>query len=190
VIYFNMFQESQLLHQFELRTTVDPESVAGTVRRMVRDVLKTVPVTSVTTLADQVDSNIVPERLIATLSEFFGCLGAVLAGIGLYGLLGYTVARRINEIGIRMALGATASDVSRLVLRDALGMVCAGLVAGAAMVLWSRPLAASLVGDLKLDNAVPLAIGSGAMVAVALLASYVPAWRAAHVDPMVALRHE
>jgi predicted permease len=190
VIYFNMFQESQLLHQFELRTTVDPESVAGTVRRMVRDVLKTVPVTSVTTLADQVDSNIVPERLIATLSEFFGCLGAVLAGIGLYGLLGYTVARRINEIGIRMALGATASDVSRLVLRDALGMVCAGLVAGAAMALWSRPLAASLVGDLKLDNAVPLAIGSGAMVAVALLASYVPAWRAAHVDPMVALRHE
>jgi predicted permease len=190
VIYFNMFQESQLLHQFELRTTVDPESVAGTVRRMVRDVLKTVPVTSVTTLADQVDSNIVPERLIATLSEFFGCLGAVLAGIGLYGLLAYTVARRINEIGIRMALGATASDVSRLVLRDALGMVCAGLVAGAALVLWIRPLAASLVGDLKLDNAVPLAIGSGAMVAVALLASYLPAWRAAHVDPMVALRHE
>ncbi len=101
------------MDHFELRTAVAPESIAGTVRRMVRDVLKTVPVTSVTTLADQVDSNIVPERLIATLSEFFGCLGVVLAGIGLYGLLAYTVARRTNEIGIRMALGATAGQCKR-----------------------------------------------------------------------------
>jgi hypothetical protein len=190
VIYFNMFQESRLLHQFELRTTVDPESIAGTVRRMVRDVLKTVPVESVTTLADQVDSNIVPERLIATLSEFFGCLGVVLAGIGLYGLLAYTVARRTNEIGIRMALGATASSVSGLVLRDVLGMVSAGSVAGASMVLWSRPLATSVFSDLKWESALPLAIGGGTIIAVALLASYIPVRRAARVDPMVALRHE
>ena len=157
---------------------------------MARDALKTVPVKTVTTLADQVDSNIVPERLIATLSEFFGCLGVVLAGIGLYGLLAYTVARRTNEIGIRMALGATAGSVSRLVLRDAAGMVWAGLVAGAAMVLWSRPLATSVFSDLKLESALPLAIGGGAMIAVALLASCVPVRRAAGVDPMVALRHE
>jgi putative ABC transport system permease protein len=189
-IYFNMFQESRLLHQFELRTSVDPESLTGTVRQMVRDALKTVPVKTVTTLADQVDSNIVPERLMATLSEFFGCLGVVLAGIGLYGLLAYTVARRTNEIGIRMALGATAGSVSRLVLRDVAGMVCAGLVAGAAMVLWSRPLGTSVFSDLKLESALPLAIGGGAMIAVALLASCVPVRRAAGVDPMVALRHE
>ncbi len=189
-IYFNMFQESRLLDHFELRTAVAPESIAGTVRRMVRDVLKTAPVTSVTTLADQVDSNIVPERLIATLSEFFGCLGAALAGIGLYGLLAYTVARRTNEIGIRMALGATTSSVSRLVLRDVLGMVCTGSVAGASMVLWSRPLATSLLSDLKWESALPLAIGGGAVIAVALLASYVPVRRAARVDPMVALRDE
>ncbi len=189
-IYFNMFQENRLMNQFQLRTNVDPESLTPTVRRMVRDVLKTVPVTRITTLADQVDSNIVPERLIATLSEFFGCLGAVLAGIGLYGLLAYTVTRRINEIGIRMALGATASAVSRLVLRDVLGMVCAGIAAGALMVLWSRPLATSLIADLKLESTAPLAFGGGAIVAVAVLASYVPVRRAARVDPMVALRHE
>ncbi|HXB72825.1 MAG TPA: ABC transporter permease [Candidatus Acidoferrales bacterium] len=189
-IYFNMFQERRFLYQFELRTSVDPASLAATVRQMVREVLKTVPVKTVTTLADQVDSNIVPERLIATLSEFFGCLGVVLTGIGLYGLLAYTVARRTNEIGIRMALGATASSVSRLVLRDVLGMVCAGFVTGASMVLWSRPLATSVFSDLKLESALPLTIGGGAMIAVALLASYVPVRRAAGVDPMVALRHE
>ncbi len=190
LIYFNMFQESRLLDHFELRTAVAPESIAGTVRRIVRDVLKTVTVKSVTTLADQVDSNIVPERLIATLSEFFGCLGVVLAGIGLYGLLAYTVARRTNEIGIRMALGATPSSVSGLVLRDVLGMVCAGSVAGTAMVLWSRPLATKVLSDLKWESATPLAIGGAVMIAVALLASCVPVRRASGVDPMVALRHD
>ncbi len=190
LIYFNMFQEGRLQDQFELRTAAAPGSIAGTVRLMVRDVLKTVPVQSVTTLADQVDSNIVPERLIATLSEFFGCLGVMLAGIGLYGLLAYMVASRTNEIGIRMALGATASSLSRLVLREVLAMVCAGSVAGTAMVLWSRPLGTKVLSDLKWESASPLAISGGVMAAVALLASCVPVRRAARVDPMVALRHE
>jgi predicted permease len=189
-MYFNMFQENRLDHHFEVRTSVDPSAVAGTVRRMIRDVLGTVPVKSVTTLADQVDSNIVPEHLISTLSEFFGCLGAMLAGVGLYGLLAYTVARRINEIGIRMALGATARGVSWLVLRDALAMVCGGVVAGTCLVFWGRPLAASVLHDLKWEPAMPLAIGGATIVAVALLASYIPVRRAARVDPMVALRHE
>ena len=189
-MYFNMFQESRFLNRFELRTAGDPEAVAGSVRLIVRDVLKTAPVKRVSTLADQVDANIVPERLIATLSEFFGCLGVVLAGIGLYGLLAYTVARRTNEIGIRMALGATTGSVSRLVLRDVLGMVCAGFVAGTSLVLWSRPLATSLVSDLQWRSAAPLAIGGAAILAAAVVASYVPVRRAARVDPMEALRHE
>ncbi len=190
LIYFNMFQENRLLDHFELRTAAAPEAIAGTVRRIVRDVLRTMPVRSVTTLADQVDSNIVPERLITTLSEFFGCLGVVLAGIGLYGLLAYTVARRTNEIGIRMALGATAGSVSGLVMRDVLGMVCAGSAVGTAMVLWSRPLATKVLSDLKWESATPLAIGGGVMIGVALIASCIPVRRAARVDPMVALRHE
>jgi predicted permease len=189
-MYFNMFQENHLFDQFELRTSADPAAMAGTVRRVVGDILKTVPVTRVKTLSEQVDSAIVPERLIAILSEFFGTLGVALAGIGLYGLLAYSVARRTNEIGIRMALGATTGGVSGLVLGDALGMVGAGLVLGASMVLWSRPLAASLVQDLKPQSAGPLALAGAAIIAVALLASYVPARRAARVDPMEALRHE
>jgi ABC-type antimicrobial peptide transport system permease subunit len=188
-IYFNMFQENHIYDQFELRTALAPESVSGAVRRTIRDVLKSAPVMRVTTLTEQVDSNLVPEHLIATLSGFFGCVGAALAGVGLYGLLTYSVARRTNEIGIRMALGATAGGVSRLVLRDALGMVGAGLLAGVFITFWSKPLAASLVQDLKL-SVDPLLLGGGAILAVALLASHVPARRAARVDPMVALRHD
>ncbi len=190
VIYFNMFQENHVNNRFELRTSADPAAMAGPVRRVIGDSLKTALVTRVRTLSEQVDSNIVPERLITTLSEFFGVLGAALAGIGLYGLLAYSVARRTNEIGVRMALGATTRDVSRLVLGDAIGMLCAGLVLGAFMVLWGRPLAASLVQGLKPESTGPLALAGVAIAAVALLASYVPARRAARVDPMEALRHE
>ena len=107
---------------------------------MVSEVLKTVPVARVTTLAEQVDASIVPERLIATLSGLFGALGSVLTAVGIYGLLAYTVARRINEIGIRMALGATRSDVIRMVLGDALGMVCAGLAIGAPIAYFGQTI--------------------------------------------------
>jgi ABC-type antimicrobial peptide transport system permease subunit len=152
--------------------------------------LKTVPVLRVTTLTDQVDASIVPERLIALLSGLFGALGSVLAAIGLYGLLAYTVARRVNEIGIRMALGATRRDVTRMVLGDALGMVCAGLAIGAPIAYRSKNLAANLIQDLPVSSAVPIVFGAVAMIAVALIAAYVPARRAARVDPMEALRHE
>ena len=103
-MYLDMFQDNRISHQFSLRTTGNPYSIAATARRAVGEVLKTIPVTRITTLSDQVDAAIVPERLIATLSQSFGALGAVLAGIGLYGLLAYAVARRINEIGVRVAL--------------------------------------------------------------------------------------
>ncbi len=189
-MYFNVFQEGRLNDRFALRTSVEPSSVAGAAQRMVRDVLKSVRVKRVRTLTDQIDSALVPERLMATLSEYFGVLGAGLAGIGLYGLLAYSVSRRTNEIGVRMALGASAGDVSRLVVGDVLGMVGAGLLFGAVMVVWSRPLAASLVQDLRLESVAPLALGGVAIVAVAMLASYVPVRRAARVDTMVALRHE
>ncbi|MBZ5649257.1 MAG: ABC transporter permease [Acidobacteriia bacterium] len=189
-IYLNTFQEPSVDSRFALRTGVDPEAVAPDVRRVVRDMLKTVSVKSITTLTDQVNASIVPERLMATLSLWFGVLGALLAAIGLYGLLTYTVARRINEIGIRMALGATQSNATWMVIRDALGMVCIGSAVGAPIAFWSERFAASLVPELQIRSAVPIASGTVAMIAIALLAAYVPARRAARVDPMVALRYE
>jgi predicted permease len=190
MMYFNMFQEARIVHQLVLRTDGKPVALNADVRQAVRDVLKSVSVTRVTTLSDQIDSAIVPERLIATLSGCFGLLGGVLAGIGLYGLLAYTVMRRINEIGVRMAVGATTGNIIRMVFSDALGMVTAGVAMGVLLVMWSRPIAARLVEDLRVPTAVPVAVGAFAVIAVAMLASSLPARRAALVDPMEALRQE
>ncbi len=175
---------------FVLRTAADPEDVIGNVRAEVRQVLPNVPILRVITLNAQIDASIVPERLIATLSGSFAALGALLAGIGIYGLLAYTVARRTNEIGVRMALGATAANVRRMVLADTLAIVIGGLALGIPLAISGRFFASRLVQDLAVQNIAPLAAGAIIIVLGALLASYVPADRAAHVDPMQALRHE
>jgi predicted permease len=189
-VYFNSFQMSRNSSQFALRTWVEPEAVAGDVRRVVRGLLKTVAVGKVTTLDGQVDGAIVPERLSALLSGLFSALGAVLAALGLYGLLAYTVARRSNEIGIRVALGATRTDIIRMVLRDALGMSSAGLVIGALLAYSGKRFVASLIPGLPVQSAAPIVFGAVVMVALALVAAYTPARRAARVSPTEALRYE
>ena len=151
--------------------------------------LKTVGVVNVTTLAEQVDASLVPERLIASLSGLFGALGSLLAAIGLYGLLAYSVARRTNEIGIRMALGATRSEMTTMVLKGALGLVGLGLVVGVPIAIWGSVVAASVVENLPAPSPLPIAVAAVTMIAVALLAASVPARRATRIEPVEALRH-
>ncbi|MEQ1354557.1 MAG: ABC transporter permease [Candidatus Acidiferrum sp.] len=189
-IFLSSFLAGNVSSLFALRTSVEPAAVEGEVRRAVREFLPAVRVERLTTLDDQVEASIVPERLIATLSGLLGTMGALLAAIGLYGLLAYNVARRINEIGVRMALGASRSDVIRMVLGDALGMVFAGLLLGAPIAFWGNILAAHLIEDLPFKSAAPIAFGAAAMIGVALLAAYLPARRASLVDPVAALRYE
>ena len=199
--YTNALQGSGGQSMFLLRTNVPPTSIAGDVRRVVAELMPTAAVAKVMTLAEQMDASILPERLMALLSTLFGVLAALLVAIGLYGALAYTVTRRTNEIGLRMALGATSRDVMRLVLTSALGLVCAGLVIGAPVAYWAGGRAANVLSivtaaqadapvTLPVDSGVPLVLAAVSMIVVALLASYVPVRRATTVDPMVALRYE
>ena len=189
-IYLNTFQFPGSASTFALHTSVDPLTLAPAARQAIRELLTDVPVTRVTTLTDQVDATIVADRLMAFVSGVFGSLGAVLTAIGIYGLLAFTVTRRTNEIGVRMALGATSGDVTRMVLRDALAMAGVGLACGLPLAVWGKRFAVSRMPDLAATSPVPLVFGAAAILTVALLAAYIPARQAARIEPIEALRHE
>ena len=131
-----------------------------------------------------------PERLVATLSTLFGLLALALACVGLYGIMAYSVARRTNEIGIRMALGAQQADVLWMVLKDALVMVGIGLAIGIPTALASSRVISSLLFGLSAHDPWTIAAASVVLLGVALFAGYLPARRATKVDPMVALHYE
>jgi predicted permease len=191
IIYLTAFMDGRMFaSNFILRTSISPEAVTGEVRQSIAGILKGVEVGHITTMSEQVDAAIVPERLIAMLSGSFGILGLILAAIGLYGLLAYTAARRTKEIGVRMALGATRGNVTWMVLRETLAMVSAGLAAGIPVALWARKFAASLIEGLPPSSLLPISFAALGVIAVALAATYIPARRATKVDPMVALRYE
>lgn len=120
----------------------------------------------------------------------FGGFALLLILVGTYGLLACTVARRTSEIGIRMALGATPSKVARMVVGEALLMVCVGIIGGIPFIFWVKRFAGTLMGSMPGALTAPVAFGALTILAVALVAAYMPARRAAKVDPMVALRHE
>jgi len=137
-----------------------------------------------------VHESLLREQLLAKLSGLFGLLALLLASIGLYGLLSYGVASRTNEIGIRMALGAKTRNVLTLILREAVLLVIVGLAVGIPLALYAARFASSLLFELSPSDPVSLSVASAVLLAVALVAGYVPARRATKVDPLVALRDE
>jgi putative ABC transport system permease protein len=188
-MYCHAFQEGHIGSRFTLRTTVNPMTIAPAIQQYIRESLKTVRIARVTTLADQMDASIVTERVVALLAAWFGGLGVLLAAIGLYGLLAYAVVRRTNEIGIRMALGATESNVTLMVVRSALALVVTGLLVAVPLTVWSQRVARALA-DLPPGTSVPRIFTIVLMIAVGLLAAYLPARRAAAISPLEALRHQ
>ena len=174
----------------EVRTVSDPMTVAPSIREAVRQIDPTIPFAEMKTLRQQISETIGKPRAFATLTTISGMIGLLLACVGLYGVVSYDTTRRIHEIGVRMALGARRSDVLRLVMRQTLVVVILGTGVGIALALAASRLIGSLLFGITPTD--PLAIGSalGVLIGVALAAAYLPARRAAHLDPTQALRYE
>jgi predicted permease len=174
----------------EIRTAGSPESLIEVVRQAIRGVDRNVPILAFATLAEVVNNSLAQERTVAELSSFFGLLALILASVGLYGVMTYTVARRTGEIGIRMALGAQRTQVLRMVLGESLELVVAGVLIGIPLVyLFARLISSQLYGITKGDP-VTICAATALQASIAAIASYIPALRATKADPMVALRYE
>jgi predicted permease len=173
-----------------LHTAQEPASLLGAARAAVAGVDSNLPLTDVRTMQEQVKTTTANERVFAQLTSGFGVLALVLASIGIYGIMAYTVARRTSEIGIRMALGARQAQVLGMVLREVSWMAVAGVVLGVGAALGLARLVASMLYGLKAWDPATLAGIAGLLMGIALLAGLGPARRAARIDPTRALRHE
>jgi predicted permease len=175
---------------FEVRYTGDFNNVATAVQQTIHSIHRTLPIMNVMTMEQQISRSIVEQRVVAQLSAFFGMLAVFLSAIGIYGLMSYTVSRRTNEIGIRMALGAERSTVRRMVMREIFLLVGSGLAIGIPITLMAHRAVASMLFGMKGANLGSLALAVSGLLAVAILAGYLPARRASRVNPMDALRCE
>jgi predicted permease len=175
--------------QFLIRSNLPPAEITAAVGRALTEINPALDV-SFQGFKPMVEESLLRERLMATLSGFFGVLALLLASIGLYGILSYGVASRTNEIGIRMALGARSRDVLSLILREAVLLVVIGVAVGLPAVFLATRFASSLLFGLSPTDPLSLSLAGLLMLAVALIAGYLPARRATKVDPLVALRYE
>jgi predicted permease len=173
-----------------VRTAGDIAPIAAAIQRETRALDPAMPRFEVETLAAQLDASLTQERLVATLSSVFGLLALVLVCIGLYGVMAFDVARRTHEIGIRMALGASARRVVQLVLGETLRLVGIGVVIGLGAALVATRWVKSLIFGLQPHDPLTIGLAVLLLLAVAAVAGYLPARRASRVDPMVALRHD
>jgi len=174
----------------EVRTAAAPTTVMAAIREAVRGLDANVPVTDMTTQMEQIEKRLLQERLFANAYLLFGGLALVLAAIGLFGLMSYSVSRRTNEIGIRMALGARSQDVLQLVMRESMIMVAIGVAIGIAIALGTGRFVSSLLFGLPPTDLVSLTVAMLVMITVSAFAGYLPARRASRVDPMVALHQD
>jgi predicted permease len=183
-------ESSQYIGDIELRVAGRPEDLNAEVRRTLADIDPNLTVLDMKSLSEQVAQNFNEDRLVARLTELFGALALILACVGLYGVTAYSVARRTNEIGIRMALGADRKSVLALVLRGALGLIVLGLAIGIPAALAGGRVLASLLYGVKAWDPLTLGLGAVALALCALVAAFVPARRGTKVDPIIALRYE
>ena len=175
---------------FYVRTEHSAAAIAADIRRVVTRIEPQVTIRNLRTMDEVVDRLLVRERIIAQLVGFFSVFALLLASLGLYGVLSYSVAQRTREIGMRMALGATLRDVVRLVIRQGLTLALFGCALGVGAALMVTKFIATLLYGVQPTDPFTFVGVTGLLVAVALTVCGLPARRAARVDPMEALRYE
>ncbi|MCI0339299.1 MAG: ABC transporter permease [Acidobacteria bacterium] len=188
-IYQPLAQNHETGMTLFVRAVGDPLSVAGGVRREVNSLEKNLPLSDLQSLTTLLDSSLYPARMGAVLIVVFGLLALLLAGVGLYGVMSYSISQRTREIGVRMALGAQKRDVLFLVLKEGMLLVSIGVILGLIAALAVTHLLAGFLYGISATDAVTFAGIPAVLAVVALCACYLPARRATKVDPMVALRY-
>jgi predicted permease len=190
MIYVPIWRQDARSAAICIRTIGPPGQVIHAIRREMAGVDAAIPILQTVTLEDQFDNTIAQERTVSTLCGFFGGLAVLLAAIGLYGVMAYTVTRRYREIGIRMALGAQQGSVLWLVLRDTAWMVGIGALIGLPAAIGLTRLVESFLYGLTPQDPMSIALATVGLLVVTGLAGYIPALRATRVDPLVALRQD
>jgi putative ABC transport system permease protein len=190
MIYWPYPQFPSVFNNLVLRTSGDPLAVVGVVKEQIRALDREQPLSNIQTMEALIAASVAPQRFNTLLLGIFATLALVLAAIGIYGVIAYTVAQRTHEIGVRMALGAGRSDVLRLVVGQGLKLVLGGVAVGLAASFGLTRLLSKLLFGVGATDPLTFVSVSLLLIAVALLACYLPARRAAQVDPLVALRNE
>jgi putative ABC transport system permease protein len=173
-----------------IKTAQDPAAIAGAVRQQVRAIDPNMPVAEIRTMSDVVDATLSTPRFTGVLLGTFAALALILSAIGIYGVLSYLVSRRAREIGIRVAIGASRAEIVRLVLRNGVSLALAGVAVGVAGAAWAAELMRGLLHDVRPGDPLTFIAVGVLLSLVAALASFVPAWRAAQVDPVIVLKGE
>lgn len=187
--FFNpMWEQNKAI--FEIRTMAEPSALTASVRQLVQSANSSISPPKIETMSGLVDNSLQTDRFIKQLSEAFGILAMLLAAIGLYGVMAYTVARRTREIGIRMALGAEPRRIRKQVLRETLTLVLIGIPSGVPIALLVAYLVRSMLFGLNFADPMALVVATVLLLAAAALAGLLPARRASRVDPMISLRYE
>jgi hypothetical protein len=191
LVYYPLAQNAgAYINSLEARIDGSPTSITSAIRTAIGRADTGLPVGFVRSVRDTFDAQLWRERLLARLAGAFGLIALLIAAIGLYGVVAYSASRRTNEMGVRLALGATPAGVRRLVLGDSLITVLAGIVLGVVLSMPALNVTRALLYDVSPHDPTALAVAGMLLLTVGILAAALPAWRASRIDPLTAIRAE